>query len=143
MVMSRIANLLPDAFLSRQLIKQVNLPIGVGGDVLIAGLPVLPVNAALFVVDRIILWNPLVNGVNGSLTAGLIGVFSGAGGVGTIAANQALTITGLLGAASAQSLTLTAAATFVYGAAGLYVNVGTPVAGGTLNIALYGTVLNP
>ena len=145
MVMQRIADLLPNNVGSFLITSAVNLPIGVAGDVLINLLtPPLPVIAGLFLVKEAVIWNPRVNGVPGSVAAGLLGIFTGPGATGnTIAANQALTPTTTVGAASAQDLAITAGTTFTYTAGGLYVNVGTPVAGATININLYGTVLLP
>lgn len=143
MPLPRVANLLPDSFQTVRLACAINLPISATGDVLINGNLALPINAKLYKVTEVVVWNPLVNGVSGSVSSGALGLFTAAGASGTVVANASLTPTQTTGTTSAQDMTITAAATTTYTAGGLYVNVGTAVAGATVNICVYGQVLIP
>lgn len=144
-MMPRVANNLPDNFRFYRLAFANQLPISATGDVLIGGVQPLSINGLLFTIERIHVFNPAINGVSGDVSAGALGVFTGAGATGTtIAANQSLTTTQITGTTALQSLTMTlAATTTVAGPVGLYVNVGTAVAGGTISISVFGSILQP
>ena len=86
-------------------------------------IPPLPAGAWGYTVNPVRIGN-----ASHSLSTATVGVFTSTGGSGTIAADQAITITtGTLGSNNnAMTLALTNAATQAYSATTLYVRVGTP-----------------
>lgn len=86
-------------------------------------IPPLPPGAWGYAINSIRLGN-----ASHSLSTATVGVFTSTGGSGTIAADQAITVTtGTLGSANnTMSLTLTNGSTQAYSATTLYVRVGTP-----------------
>jgi hypothetical protein len=144
-MLPRVANLQPDAFRSARLAFVQNAVVSSTGDVLVGGQSPLFIAASLFAITAggILVWNPQVNGVAGDVSSVQLGIFTGPGATGTtIVANQSLTTTQVVGTTAVQGLTLTTAITTTYaGPVGWYINVGTALAGATINLSVFGQVL--
>lgn len=101
--------------------------LGVAGDTLI---PI--VGSTRYRVTHIIIEN-----ANASLATAMLGVFSAAGGIGTIAANQA--VAGATAADKFVSLTISSIGlTDIFTGANLYFRVGTIQAAATVNVWVFG-----
>lgn len=105
----------------------IAVDLGVAGDTLI---PI--VGTTRYRVTHIIIEN-----ANASLATVMLGVFSAAGGIGTIAANQA--VTGATAADKFVSLTISSIGlTDIFTGANLYFRVGTIQAAATVNVWVFG-----
>jgi hypothetical protein len=143
MPMNCVAQSLPDQFQVVLLARARNVSLANTGDVLINGNPILPLigSPSRYCVTQVVVSNPLVNGVSGTIATGALGIFTAANATGTVAANVALSPTQTTGTTAAQSLPVTAATTTVLTAPALFANVGTAVANATCDISIYGQVL--
>jgi hypothetical protein len=102
------------------------------GDVALMGI----INAATWAPATIVTANGQVNGVAGSIATASIGIFTAAAGGGTAIKAQAA-----LGSNSAAGSSIAAASATVilaFTAQTLYVNVGTALAGATVDVFVYG-----
>lgn len=126
---NKVGNAWPWQFGDFLLATLQGVSIGATGDAAQAGIPF-----AQYRVTRFTVRSPSAN-----VSAGFVGLFTGAGGTGTtVVANAQLTsLTTVLGA---QNMTIAASA-LILTASSLYFRVGTAVAGETVDIDIFGTVI--
>jgi len=124
----RVASLWPWQFGNFLLATRRAVPIGSTGDVVAIGIPF-----AQYRVRKVVVRSP-----SASVSAGFLAVWTAPGGTGTnIVANAQLS--SLTGTTSYQEMTITAAGnTTILTATSLFINVGTAVAGQTVDIDIYG-----
>lgn len=126
---NKVANAWPWEFGYFLLATVRGISIASTGDAEIVGIPF-----AQYQVRRVTVRSPSI-----SVAAGFVGLFTAAGGTGTtIVANAQLS--SLTATLTAQDMTV-AAATTILTADSLYFRVGTAVAGATVDLDIFGSVI--
>ena len=129
---NRVANLLPSSFSNFLLATRRGVVLTNTGDAVQIGIPF-----AQYRVRKIVVRSPSAN-----VSAGFLGVWTAAsqGGTNLVANAQLSSLTTAL---NYQEMTITAAGNItILTAASLFVNVGTAVAGATVEIDVYGDVIS-
>lgn len=110
-------------------------PLSALGDIAI------PVNnSSLFVPATVVVSNGLVNGASATVAAASLGIFTGAGSTGTTIRTAGV-LTGQTSttvATVAASATVATAIPITTATPNIFINIGTAVAGGTVDIFVYG-----
>ncbi len=145
-MLPRIANFQPDRLGLFILSQLVNVPVSATGDILINGASPLFINASRVSSLALRVWNPQVNGAPVDISGTIaFGVFTLPGATGaTVVANSAQSVnsTASNGAIATGVAQISGTALQVLvGPAPLYINVGTALAGATINITVQGLVL--
>jgi|SRR5271170_560314 len=94
------------------------------------------INSTSFVPTVVVFSNGLINGVTGNIAAGSVSVNTGAAATGTVVRTAGV-LTGMTSTAVALVSASPAAGTDILGVTGLYFNVATAVAGGTVDCFVY------
>lgn len=140
---TRVGDYLASNFAGILLANRKNVVISATGDIIIAPSLVAGIGIPYtqYRVRKIVCRNALVSGVTGDVSACNLGVWDAAAqGGNNIVANGALT--GLTGSTKYFELTITATGNNTVITSGtLFVNVGTGVANGTVDIDIYGDVV--
>ncbi len=95
------------------------------------------INLGSFVATVIVFSNGLISGVTGNIAAGSVSVNTGAASTGTVVRTAGV-LTGMTSTAVALVNAAASAGALVTGVTGLYFNVGTAVANGTVDCFVYG-----
>lgn len=110
-------------------------PLSATGDI------VVPVNnSSLFVPSTVVVSNGLVNGASATVAAASLGIFTGAGSTGTtirtagVLTGQTSTAVATVAASATTSVAIPITTT----SPNIFINIGTAVAGGTVDIFVYG-----